>query len=540
MTRTAERLRTLLYLATALPMGAAGAATLLAGWIACVVLAPTPLVVPALAGFRAAVGAFGRVEAWLARSLLGASAQPASRERYRGSYWRHAADVLSDAGFWRAQSFLFLRYVLGGATAIVELVLLGAGLVAIAEPITYRWGNTQIGSWQVDTLGRAFVFVPAGIIAVVAALILLRPLRAAWRSLAERLLAGEATLPHTEPSAVRRARLQAFAIGAVALIGIGAVQVVIWATTSHGYFWPAWTILVLGIALALYGWIVFVLEKQALLALVGIRRGIAIHTGAAVSLGLFFVLVWVLSSHRTFWPVWPLLVLLASVVAHASADVIRSIRGHGLTDRIAVLEQTRAGAVEHQDSELRRIERDLHDGAQARLVALGMSLGLAEQKFASDPAGARELLADARRGAHEALGELRDLARGIHPPVLTDRGLEAAIAALASRTPLHVRLSVDIDERPAPAVESAAYFVVAEALANVGKHANAEHVDIVVRRRRDALVIEIVDDGGGGADVAGAGLTGLARRVEALDGTLAVSSPAGGPTTVKAVMPCVS
>jgi signal transduction histidine kinase len=169
-----------------------------------------------------------------------------------------------------------------------------------------------------------------------------------------------------------------------------------------------------------------------------------------------------------------------------------------------------------------------------------MSLGLAEQKLASDPEGAREMLAEARRGAGEALVELRDLARGIHPPVLADRGLEAAISALAGRTPLHVRVTVDLDERPPAAVESAAYFVVSEALANTGKHARAEHVDITVRRRRELLVVEVTDDGIGGASRSGSGLTGLAQRVEALDGTLELTSPPGGPTTVKAVLPCAS
>jgi signal transduction histidine kinase len=540
MTRAAEKLRTLLYLITAVPMGAVGAAVLIAGWVACIVLAPTPLVVPALAAFRIVVSALARAEAWLARTLLGAAVQPARRERYRGGYWRRATDVLSDEAFWRAQSFLLLRYLLGGALAIVELTLLGAGLAAIVEPITYRWGNPEIGSWHVDTLGRALLFMPAGIIALMAAVLLLRPFRAAWRSLAEGLLGGTATLSPPGRSELPQTRLQALAIATVAVVGLAVVEIIIWATTSHGYFWPAWTILVLGISLALYGWIVFVLERRSLLERLRIRRGLAIHAGATVALGLFFFLVWALTSHRVFWPVWPLLVLLALVIAHVGAEVIRSILGGGLAERIAVLEQTRAGAVDQQESELRRIERDLHDGAQARLVALGMSLGLAEQKFASDPAGAQELLADARRGAHEALEELRDLARGIHPPVLADRGLEAAIAALASRTPLHVRVNVDIDERPAAPVESAAYFVVAEALANIGKHANAEHVDIAVRRRRDALVVEVADDGAGGADVSGNGLTGLARRVEALDGTLEVSSPVGGPTTVKAVMPCAS
>jgi signal transduction histidine kinase len=209
-----------------------------------------------------------------------------------------------------------------------------------------------------------------------------------------------------------------------------------------------------------------------------------------------------------------------------------------MAERIETLETTRAGAVDVQDSELRRIERDLHDGAQARLVALGMSLGMAEQKLAEDPKLAGELLAEARAGAEHALRELRDLARGIHPPVLTDRGLEAALASLASTTPLPVELSVDVVARPAPAVESAAYFVAAEALANAVKHAGAEHVDIEIARLGDTLELEVRDDGTGGADPGGAGLRGLRRRVEALDGTLTIISPRGGPTAIRAELPC--
>jgi signal transduction histidine kinase len=169
-----------------------------------------------------------------------------------------------------------------------------------------------------------------------------------------------------------------------------------------------------------------------------------------------------------------------------------------------------------------------------------MSLGMAEQKLASDPAAARELLAEARQGTREALEELRSLARGIHPPVLADRGLEAAIAAIADRTPVRVDVAVDIRRRPPKAVETAAYFVVAEALANAGKHASAGHVAIDVHEDGVTLVAEVVDDGTGGANRNGGGLSGLARRVEALDGTLEVISPAGGPTTIRAAIPCAS
>jgi signal transduction histidine kinase len=210
-----------------------------------------------------------------------------------------------------------------------------------------------------------------------------------------------------------------------------------------------------------------------------------------------------------------------------------------MENRIEELTSTRAGAVDAQDAELRRIERDLHDGAQARLVALGMSLGLAEQRLDAHPDEARQLLVEAKLGAREALEELRDLARGIHPPVLADRGLGAAVAALATRSPIEVSVSV-VGERPPAAVESAAYFVTAEALANATKHAAARHVDIRIARESEMLSVEVRDDGPGGADRSGAGLTGLRRRVEALDGRLIVDSPAGGPTVIRAELPCAS
>jgi signal transduction histidine kinase len=194
--------------------------------------------------------------------------------------------------------------------------------------------------------------------------------------------------------------------------------------------------------------------------------------------------------------------------------------------------------VDQQEAELRRIERDLHDGAQARLVALGMSIGMAEQKMKDDPDGARELLEEARAGAGQALKELRDLARGIHPPVLADRGLEAAVTALADASPLRVTVHAGIGSRPAAPVESAAYFVVAETLANAGKHSRARRVDIRMARDEDMLTVEVADDGVGGADPTGGGLSGLRRRIEALDGTLRVASPPGGPTLIRAEMPC--
>jgi signal transduction histidine kinase len=232
--------------------------------------------------------------------------------------------------------------------------------------------------------------------------------------------------------------------------------------------------------------------------------------------------------------------LAAAIVlgAQTAAVMLASPGSAEMAQRIETLETSRAGAVDVQDSELRRIERDLHDGAQARLVALGMSLGMAEQKLAEDPDRVGELLAEARVGAEQALRELRDLARGIHPPVLADRGLEAALTALANATPMHVTLAVDVPQRPPSSVESAAYFVAAEALANAAKHARADWLDIRIARVGTKLEVEIRDDGLGGADPNGSGLLGLRRRVQALDGRLEVASPPGGPTTIYAELPC--
>jgi signal transduction histidine kinase len=167
-----------------------------------------------------------------------------------------------------------------------------------------------------------------------------------------------------------------------------------------------------------------------------------------------------------------------------------------------------------------------------------MNLGLAEQQLEKDPAKAQEHLAEARAAATAALQELRDLARGIHPPILTDRGLDAAIRALATHAAVPVSIDVELDERPPAAVETAAYFVAAEGLANALKHAHASRIDIDVHERPDALVVRVLDDGRGGASEASGGLHGLRQRVEALDGSLRIASPDGGPTVIEAVLPC--
>ncbi len=212
-----------------------------------------------------------------------------------------------------------------------------------------------------------------------------------------------------------------------------------------------------------------------------------------------------------------------------------------LAARVEDLTRTRAAAADVQAAELQRIERDLHDGAQARLVAVTMELGRARERFDEDPEGARELVESAHREAAAAIVELRELVAGIYPAVLADRGLDAAVSSVASSSSVPVTVHVTLDGRLPAAAEVAAYFVVAEAIANVGKHSNAEHAEIRIDRAGDLVVVEVEDDGDGGADRAkGTGLRGLSDRVAALDGRVLVSSPTGGPTVVRAEIPCVS
>jgi signal transduction histidine kinase len=239
----------------------------------------------------------------------------------------------------------------------------------------------------------------------------------------------------------------------------------------------------------------------------------------------------------------PLAAALVRGTAAASGALSKVVLGPSrrqLEQRVEILAQTRAGAVDAAAAELQRIERDLHDGAQARLVALALDLGMAEERFDRDPEGARELVEKARGEARLAMGELRDLARGIRPALLSERGLGEAIGALAARTSLPTTVEVDLDGRlPAP-VELAAYFTVAEALTNAVKHARARSAKVRLWRENGRLRIEVRDDGLGGANPNGHGLDGLHKRLAALDGTLAIASPVGGPTVLYAEVPCAS
>lgn len=243
--------------------------------------------------------------------------------------------------------------------------------------------------------------------------------------------------------------------------------------------------------------------------------------------------------------VLPLLGRLADLDARWSTALLKPSPKALLTERVEELAETRAGVIAAHEAELRRIERDLHDGTQARLVALSMRIGLAKRAYdrdgGGDPEAARRLLGQAQDQAEEALTELRHVVRGIHPPILTDRGLAGAVQALAAGSGLQVALDVHelaTGPRAPAAVEAAAYFLVAEALTNAARHSGSDRAEVRLARVPHGLTVCVRDEGKGGAEEAyGTGLLGLRRRIAALDGTAYVSSPAGGPTVVAAELP---
>lgn len=231
------------------------------------------------------------------------------------------------------------------------------------------------------------------------------------------------------------------------------------------------------------------------------------------------------------------------VFAVLSGALVRGLLGPGPDARIEELEEQRSSAVRTVDLDRRRIEQDLHDGAQVRLTALAMQLGLAREAIAEElvPPRIAGLVADAHDQAKLALREIRDLARGIHPALLTDRGIEAALQSMLGRLPVPVELEVDVPDRPSPEIESVAFFVAAESVTNAVRHADSPSVAVRVTRFHDELVIEVRDRGRGGADPeVGTGLAGLRQRVEATGGRFSVQSPEGVGTLVRAVVPCGS
>ncbi|MGH3249175.1 MAG: histidine kinase [Trebonia sp.] len=255
-----------------------------------------------------------------------------------------------------------------------------------------------------------------------------------------------------------------------------------------------------------------------------IKKGTAIALAFVGVVGLF-IAPWLTSGVR-------------AVDKRAARALLGPSRADELEHRVEQLTETRAGVVDAADAERRRLERDLHDGTQQRLVSLAINLGMARAQ-AGTAEEARQAIAEAHDDAKAALAELRDLIRGLHPAVLEDRGLDAALSGIAARMPIPVRLTVDLQRRPAPVIEAVAYFVVSEGLANIVKHAQATEAAVFVQRSGDRLHVIVTDDGVGGADPSrGTGLAGLARRAASVDGTLDIDSPPGGPTLLTVDLPC--
>ncbi|MBD0673365.1 sensor histidine kinase [Streptomyces sp. CBMA156] len=351
--------------------------------------------------------------------------------------------------------------------------------------------------------------------ALAAVLLCSRPLTAVQRGRLRALYGVE--VPPLRPPAGRQVlllgvtwRQALYHLVAGPLLAAGALVVL--------YAWAAAVVLA-----TVYGWVWLM------------PAGTDVRTGLAGE-DVLFTLAGVLLLAVLPWPGTQ----LARLEVWAARRLLGPDRVEALERRVEEIAESRAGLVDEVDAERRRIERDLHDGAQQRLTSLAMNLGLARRTLKDVPPEAMQVIVDAHEAAQAAIDELRDLVRGLHPAVLEDRGLDAALSGVAARAPLPVRLDVDLSEPVAPTVEAVAYFTVSEALTNVAKHARANRVDLSVRAAGGRLRLVISDDGVGGADPArGTGLTGLRKRAASVDGTLSVLSPLGGPTTITVELPCV-
>ncbi|MFJ6576605.1 sensor histidine kinase [Streptomyces sp. NPDC091368] len=408
------------------------------------------------------------------------------------------------------------------------------GYVLIGLPLSVLWFALSVA---LVSAGAGLLITFLGVPILAGALAMCRGFGTVERARARGLLGLDVAAP--EP--VRGRTGGAFSwMGAVLKSGAS------WRHLLYAILHMPWAVFSFSVTVALWGWgwslFTYPLWQWTFPAWVG-QDGIQLYGDATHALyldapfeiavtslvGLVFVLVgpWVLRG-------------LVSVDRLLVSGLLGPSR---LASRVTELESDRGVVVDTAAADLRRIERDLHDGAQARLAALAMDLGLAKEKLARDPEAAAVLVDEAHGEVKLALQELRDLARGIHPAVLTDRGLDAALSAVASRCAVPVSVDVDLPARPAQAIEGIAYFTVSELLQNVTRHARARRAWVDVWRSGDRLMLQVRDDGvggagaGAGAGAAGSGLAGLAERVGAVDGVLTVDSPAGGPTTVTAELP---
>ncbi|MCO5969563.1 sensor histidine kinase [Actinoallomurus soli] len=324
----------------------------------------------------------------------------------------------------------------------------------------------------------------------------------------------------------------------LARVGVAAVPCAAatsaWAVTGVDEFWPRWVYFGVGTVLAAE-----LLLRRALRVRPRRRRWLAVDGALCGLLVLVDVTVWVLSGGGYFWPIWQALALSAVFSLHAWV-VSRPLgaRERELAARVTRLTRSRRGAVDRQAADLKRVERDLHDGAQARMVSLALTLGLSGELLRRDPDAAARLLDEARATAVAALDDLRAVMHGIHPAVLADRGLGDAVRALVLDLAVPVTVTGDPPRALPAALETAVYFAVAECLSNVVKHSEATAAEVVFTGDPDVLRVTVTDDGVGGASPAGGtGLRGIIDRLDAVDADLHVSSPSGGPTVVTITVP---
>jgi signal transduction histidine kinase len=487
--------------------------------------------------------------------LLGRPLRATYKDHRGESFLARLSSTSRDKQTWKDLAWLVVHSVLGFTFAVIAVSLVASVFAFLTMPLWF-WAipeGVDGGLWNIDNLPLALL--ATGLAFPLAALTVFvnRWMARGELWLAERLLdgeeapadaapaAGSPTLPRSSDQLRRMIPEGELSLAVHAAITglIGLLVTAIWAAAGGGYYWPAWVWLGLLIPLSLHFGL-----REAFRIAPG-HRAIAIQVVVSLVVVGITVATWALTGFGAFWAIWTILAAitllgLSLMVRVAWRQAFGEKRERELTERVETLTETRRGALDVQAAELRRIERDLHDGAQARLVALSMQLGRAEEGLADRPEIAA-LVRQARAEATAANAELRDLARGIAPPVLTDRGLEAAVEALGTRAPIPVTVEAQIPHRPPPVVESAAYFVVAESLTNVAKHAPGAAAAVLLRLDDDVLDVTIADDGPGGADVAaGSGLDGLRRRVAALDGEMRIVSPADGGTRIEVRLPCGS
>lgn len=327
------------------------------------------------------------------------------------------------------------------------------------------------------------------------------------------------------------------ALHAAVSAGTGFLVTLLWGLTGAGRFWPVWVWFGLAVlfGINLSWWYARRFRTNR-------RTALVLHLGLTVVAVAVLLAVWALSGGGAFWPGVPVLCLAGLAACHFLVSenwqrLFAGDRERELAARVGQLERTRQDALEAQAVQLRQVERDLHDGAQSRLIALSMQLARAEAKLESGEAAA-PLVRGAREEAALAITDLRSLVKGIAPPVLIDRGLVEATRSLAGSSTGRVTIDAEVDRRLPSVVETAAYFVIAESLTNAAKHAPGSPVDIRIRTRTGTLEIAIRDTGPGGADPSGGGMRGLRQRVEALDGEIEVHSPVGEGTAIEVTLPC--